>query len=416
MINDDVIVGIDLEIGSSPQSLRKARYAVYISNVKSAKEQEYRNLTLDQIYDLLKHVKPHYLGTDNIQELGGTTEELIEFLSSLPKKTKVIQVTKSNGEARSLMALMKENQLPVHKKPGPLQTAKLCSYFISLGIGSILTEIEGDGRVLWKNFANYHVETARYRKKDTDEPHSPPELTSKQLVKYLNKYPEIKKVHTIIGQGKEAIVSLVSDRHDHLQVVKTFQLYSPMANEVKSKIYKLKSWGVPLQMAKREARNLQYLAQHGVSVPKLLHYDGPLVIMEPILKANSSDELAPQLSKVNLKQYGPPVDYFYLALEELYKMFKEAFVVHGDFSPQNLLFTEEKLYVIDVRQAELINMNTFTDTPVRIRIDRALKILDKDLQVLIDYFERKYRLTIDRMQIYDEFYQTIPKKFQEKLE
>jgi RIO-like serine/threonine protein kinase len=72
--------------------------------------------------------------------------------------------------------------------------------------------------------------------------------------------------------------------------------------------------------------------------------------------------------------------------------------------------------VIDVRQAELINMNTFTDTPVRIRIDRALKILDKDLQVLIDYFERKYRLTIDRMQIYDEFYQTIPKKFQEKLE
>ena len=87
---------------------------------------------------------------------------------------------------------------------------------------------------------------------------------------------------------------------------------------------------------------------------------------------------------------------------------------HQNHNSQNLNFTEEKLYVIDVRQAELINKNTFTDTPVRIRMDRALKILRKDLQVLIDYFERKYRLTIDRTQIYEEVYQTMPAKFRDK--
>ena len=47
---------------------------------------------------------------------------------------------------------------------------------------------------------------------------------------------------------------------------------------------------------------------------------------------------------------------------------------------------------IDVTQARLYNINTFMETPVRIRIDDAVVVLSRDIKNVLQHFAKKYRI------------------------
>jgi len=44
------------------------------------------------------------------------------------------------------------------------------------------------------------------------------------------------------------------------------------------------------------------------------------------------------------------------------------------------------------RNRRLYNIKTFTETPIRMRIDRAISILERDVIISLNHFQKKYRV------------------------
>ncbi|MCY3412126.1 MAG: hypothetical protein INQ03_10885 [Candidatus Heimdallarchaeota archaeon] len=95
-------------------------------------------------------------------------------------------------------------------------------------------------------------------------------------------------------------------------------------------------------------------------------------------------------------------------MDLLFELFTKVELIHGDFSCQNLLLRDGKLVIIDVRQAQLVNFKTYIDTPVRIRLDKSIKLLKSDIESFISFFERKYRINVDRECILNRFLEKVP--------
>jgi len=86
-------------------------------------------------------------------------------------------------------------------------------------------------------------------------------------------------------------------------------------------------------------------------------------------------------------------------------------MVHGDLSEFNILVTnndEPEPYIIDVSQSRLYNNKTFTSTPVRIRIDKAISVLERDVKIVVRHFEQRYRLFMNLEDIFEKFYKDLP--------
>ncbi|MCG3215294.1 MAG: hypothetical protein KAS63_01120, partial [Candidatus Heimdallarchaeota archaeon] len=77
-------------------------------------------------------------------------------------------------------------------------------------------------------------------------------------------------------------------------------------------------------------------------------------------------------------------------------MFTNVHYVHGDFSEHNLLYHNEKIYVIDFLQSEhfLLSENV-TYGSKSIRLSEAYEILKKDIHNTIKFFEKSYRIYVD---------------------
>lgn len=78
------------------------------------------------------------------------------------------------------------------------------------------------------------------------------------------------------------------------------------------------------------------------------------------------------------------LDFYYNKLMDLLISLHTLGYVHGDFNEYNILVSDENIVLVDFPQA------------VKINTENAQEALEKDIQCIKEYFQRKYRYTNDR--------------------
>ncbi|MHA2362709.1 MAG: RIO1 family regulatory kinase/ATPase domain-containing protein [Candidatus Hodarchaeales archaeon] len=214
-----------------------------------------------------------------------------------------------------------------------------------------------------------------------------------------------------LGGGKEAFV-ILGENDGEAVCVKTFKPYSA-TNEKRTKSqFHVTSHEMAAIMAKTEFWNLRIFDYYKVNVPKPLEHNGGLAFSMSLIrdKDQPSYEPAPLLKHVDLENnYGiDPGTFLESILDQIELMFKTATMVHGDLSEFNILVANEKPWIIDVSQSRLYNNKTFADTPVRIRIDSAIRVLERDVKVVLEHFERKYRIGFPYDDVFNKLVDSIP--------
>ena len=95
---------------------------------------------------------------------------------------------------------------------------------------------------------------------------------------------------------------------------------------------------------RKEYRNMKRLARWGLDVPKALGVHKNVLVMEYLGSATSP---SPKLREVNVDDAQPVYDRL---LRFLAVAWQKADLVHGDFSPYNILWHDDQPWVIDVGQ------------------------------------------------------------------
>jgi len=303
------IIGIDLEIGSSPQSSEEALYSAYamIGSIKRVKTQ----LTRSDLVSLIQEFKPNYLALDNIYELGSRAE-ILSISNKFPKFTKIVEVTHTDNRNTSLIDLAKRAKIPVFSKPNSKRTAEICALLCQLGIGATLNDINSNS---WKWIK---LEPKSISKLEINFDLKDKEITPKVLNSFLQGFSKISSISTVIGRGKEAIVCLAEVDYIHPTIIKVYQAYSPVAKKYRISNPHKEGWRTSIALAKREALHLEYLESKKVPAPRLYFIEGPVLGMEPIL---NQDRIATVLAKTNLKSIGDPSDYLVEVLDILLHLF-----------------------------------------------------------------------------------------------
>ena len=97
--------------------------------------------------------------------------------------------------------------------------------------------------------------------------------------------------------------------------------------------------------AKKEYNNLSRLIKYNVRVPTPIHVSKNILVMEYI---GSERNAAPMLKNVLIEE---PDRYYHEIIEEYFKIYNHAKMVHADLSEYNILVTDEgELVVIDIGQ------------------------------------------------------------------
>ena len=126
--------------------------------------------------------------------------------------------------------------------------------------------------------------------------------------------------------------------------------------------------------AEKEVRNLKRLAEHKDVIPvPYPHYLKNNVIVMDFL-GTKDGKAAPRLRDANLEDWSSAYVQTMLLIRRMYKRCR---LVHADLSEYNLLYHDEKVYVIDVSQA------VENDHPM------ALDFLRRDCSIIRDFFQRK---------------------------
>jgi serine/threonine-protein kinase RIO1 len=214
----------------------------------------------------------------------------------------------------------------------------------------------------------------------------------------------------VIGAGKEATVLLAreTDTRD-LVCVKVFRYYTSM---IKKSLQGTMRSDFANMLAKNEYWNLHDMYSAGIPVPRPRKLIQNAVIMDFISDPSDNSKPAPILSDIDVRVDNDPEEKFYEAIDILARIFLNARYVHGDYSDYNLLVSAQGLVTMDVAQSIQYNCKTYVDTPVRIRLDKAVKILRMDLFNLNKCFEKKYRITIDVDEVCGEIVKELPSKLQ----
>ena len=213
-----------------------------------------------------------------------------------------------------------------------------------------------------------------------------------------------------LGAGKEAFV-ILAEKNSEPVCVKSFRPFSKTNIKRKNAQHHITEFGMSSIMARDEFQNLRILDYFGVNVPSPIEYNNGLSFSMNLISDKESEpfQAAPLLRDVNLKKLGlDPGDILEDILDQVELMWNNCKLVHGDLSEFNIIFSDEKPFIIDVSQSRLYNFKTFTTTPVRIRIDKALDVLERDLVKILEHFQKKYRIYFDKEEIYQNFMKTLP--------
>ncbi|MFW9984577.1 MAG: DUF460 domain-containing protein [Candidatus Odinarchaeota archaeon] len=141
------IIGFDILPQSSPSSKKSPQYASVLMEGEILETNS--SIRRSELLKMVRRVEPDILATDNLLELSDTEKGVIEFLSRLPSKTRVIQVTGSPVHGMtSLTKLARRHGFTVKKHPNPVETAVLISQLASLGVGTEISALARETRIV----------------------------------------------------------------------------------------------------------------------------------------------------------------------------------------------------------------------------------------------------------------------------
>lgn len=188
---------------------------------------------------------------------------------------------------------------------------------------------------------------------------------------------EVEMLGKLMGEGKESTVYNCISRYGEA-VIKFHRLGHPAFKKVKEK----RDYGtfhfsvLSVRSAKNEFQALNKL--YGVvRVPKPLAWEGNAVLMEII---DAKELFKVRLSNVEV--------VFEILINEVRKMYKSG-IVHADLSQYNVLVSEEGVWIIDFPQS--VNSNS----------DNADKLLQRDLNNIIQYFRKNYGIQRSAEEIFE---------------
>ncbi len=142
-----VLIGFDILPRHSPSSKTQPRYAIAI--MKDEHVETFNMVRRHKLLKMIRQIVPHVLATDNIMELAPTEKTVIEFLSKIPVRTKVIQVTGSPIHGMiPLTTLAKRHGLKPLGHPNPVETAVLVAKLASLGVGTEIAVLARETKIV----------------------------------------------------------------------------------------------------------------------------------------------------------------------------------------------------------------------------------------------------------------------------
>lgn len=144
---DTTIIGIDILPGQSPLSKSPPKYAfVLIKNGNIVEVQD--KVSTSKLLKLVKTLKPDIIATDNIFEVLPSKRKLTSFLSRLPPKTSLVQVTGSPTHGmQPLSVVAAKYGIPTSGKPPPLETAKTVAKLAAKNVGYMVSAFENETQI-----------------------------------------------------------------------------------------------------------------------------------------------------------------------------------------------------------------------------------------------------------------------------
>ena len=141
-----MIIGFDILPQSSPSSRKSPRYAMVLK--KGDDLTTWDSIRRNELLALIRKEKPDIVATDNLLELAPSEKSVIDTLSKLPSRTRIVQVTGSPVHGMtSLAKLAKKHGLPINGHPTPLATAILIAELASLGVGTEIAVLARETRI-----------------------------------------------------------------------------------------------------------------------------------------------------------------------------------------------------------------------------------------------------------------------------
>jgi RIO kinase 1 len=134
--------------------------------------------------------------------------------------------------------------------------------------------------------------------------------------------------------------------------------------------------------AQKEFRNLELAHSSGVRVPKPIHVEGNVLLMEFIGEGGVP---APLLKDVGLRN---PMRVHEKLIAYMRTLYRDAGIVHGDMSEYNVMIWKGEPVIFDLSQA------VSRDHPM------SESFLKRDVSILNNYFRRSYLLKLDDEEIF----------------
>ncbi|MFW9954910.1 MAG: RIO1 family regulatory kinase/ATPase [Candidatus Thorarchaeota archaeon] len=185
--------------------------------------------------------------------------------------------------------------------------------------------------------------------------------------------------------GKEASIFLASWK-GHPILLKAYRFWLTSQASKKKGVY------APVKMeglASKEYEVLLVCFTQGMNVPTPIGRVGNYLTMRLI---GDGPKPAPQLKDVRLEEPELALD---LILDQYLIMYKKANFLHGDFSAYNILWWNDKPWIIDMPQA--LHIGPWTD------MKEAVSLLRRDIINLLSYFKKYYNIRRDPDFIVDVF-------------
>ncbi len=177
--------------------------------------------------------------------------------------------------------------------------------------------------------------------------------------------------------GKEASIFL-AEWKGHPIILKAYRFWQTAQASKKKGVY------APQKMEALAAKEHEILSQcfaERMNVPTPIGRVGNYLTMRLI---GDGREPAPQLRDVRLEDPEEALDQ---VLDQYLIMYSKVHYVHGDLSGYNILWWDNKPWIIDVPQA--VRIGAWTD------MNAASSLLRRDIVNLLSYFKRYYNIRRD---------------------
>ena len=198
------------------------------------------------------------------------------------------------------------------------------------------------------------------------------------ILKLLNK-GTIDTLHGVVKAGKEARLYYATDKEDAQLAVKIYFTHTAdfrkgmmqyIRGDPRFKHVRRNSRSIIYTWTQKEYNNLQLCETVNINSPRPLDFFRNILVMTFI----GEDGVPAPLLRETLPE--DPQAFYELVLDEMYKMWREAGLVHGDLSEYNIMIHDEKPVIFDVSQAML------TIHPI------APMLVDRDIQNINFFFKR----------------------------